>query len=656
MQNFSIGLSGLNAASSALEVIGNNIANASTAGYHRQRVELTPTTYGRMAQNAVGAGVDIAGVTRLIDKLLEAEIMQQGSSYEQISQELSILTAVETTFGEFAEGSGLNATIDAFFDSLRGLAAHPLERVWRNDVVSCAEVMCSEFRRMGASLSNLEDQVVLEAKNTGESINSLIKQIAELNGKIQVIEISQGQANNLRDHRDRLIVELAKLASVETTDREHGIVDVSMGGLPIVTGAITVEIQVGLRDDGSLGVSAGNSSDYGITVQGGRLGGLMSLKNELLQGIATDLDHLAQEIVASVNQIHVQGLGVSGSFTELSGGTLDATSLVGKDARVKDGTFYIRVTNTATGEINRYEIDVNASGASPDTSQTIAAKINAIPGLNASILSSRLHIVADLGYKFDFVPAVMSEPTAVTFTGSSPPTVTLSGIYKGDQNDTFTFTVVGTGTVGNGNLRLDVTDGNGDLVSTVNIGGGYAAGDVIELFNGIQISISTGNLNAGDFFQTLGLASSDTSGFLAAAGMNTFFSGDSAGKMQLVDSIAGTPDRIATAYGADLTDNIAALRLAAVRDQGLDGLTGMTPSEYYHRIVANIGQQVDLRESRQSNVEAMIQNLENRRSEISDVNINDEAAQLMIFEKMFQAVAKYLTTLQSIMNTLMGMV
>jgi flagellar hook-associated protein FlgK len=656
MQNFSIGLSGLNAASSALEVIGNNIANASTDGYHRQRVELTPTTYGKMAQNAVGAGVDIAGVTRLIDKLLESEIMQQGSTYEQISQELSILTAVETTFGEFAEGSGLNATIDAFFDSLRGLAAHPLERVWRNDVISSAEVMCSEFRRMGASLSNLEDQVVLEAKNTGESINSLTQQISELNGKIQVIEISQGQANNLRDHRDQLIVKLAKLASVETTQREYGIVDVSIGGLPVVTGAITVQIQVGLRDDGSLGVSAGNSSGYSLSVQGGRLGGLMSLKNDSLQGIATDLDNLAKAIVASVNQIHVQGLGVNGSFSELSGGTLDANSLVARDAGVKDGTFYVRVTNIATGEIERYAVDVNATGASPDTSQTIAAKINAIPGLNASIVSSRLHIVADLGSKFDFILAVVPEPAAATFTAASPPTVTLSGIYKGEQNDTFTFTVAGTGSVGNGNLRLDVTDGNGDLVSTVNIGGGYAAGDVIELLNGIQISVSTGDLNAGDSFQTQGLATSDTSGFLAAAGMNTFFSGNSAGKIQIVDGIAGTPDRIATAYGVDLTDNAAALRLAAVRDQGLDSLTGMTPSEYYHRIVANIGQQVDLRESRQSNVEAMIQNLENRRSEISDVNINDEAAQLMIFEKMFQAVAKYLATLQSVMNTLMDMV
>jgi len=627
MQNFSVGLSGLRAASGALEVVGNNIANASTEGYHRQRVELTPTTYGRMASNAVGTGVDISGVTRLVDKLLEAEIMQQGSSYWQISQELSILTAVETSFGEFSEGSGLNATIDTFFDSLRSLAAHPLERVWRNEVVSSAEVMCNEFRRLGTSVSNLEDQVVLEARNTGDSINSLTRQIGELNGKIQTIEISQGQANNLRDHRDQLITELARLTSVETQEREYGIVDVSIGGLPVVTGAITIDVHVGLQDDGSLGVSASSDSGYNLTVQGGRLGGLMSLKNELLVDVATELDSLSKAIVESVNRWQFQGLGVDGSFTELSGGTIDSDSLAAEDAGVTDGTFYVRVTNTTT-----------------------------VPGLSASILSSRLHIVADLGYTFDFLPAVLSEPTASTLTAGSPPTVTLSGIYNGERNDTFTFTVVGTGSVGNGNLRLDVTDGNGDLVSTVNIGKGYAAGDAIEVHDGICVSLSTGDLNAGDSFQTLCLTTSDTSGFLSAAGMNTFFAGGSAAEMEVVDEIAQTPDRIATAYGADLTDNTAALRLAAVRDKGLESLTGMTPSEYYHRIVANIGQQVDLRESREANVEAMIHNLESHRSEISDVNINDEAAQLMIFEKMFQAMAKYLTTLQTTMNTLMDMV
>ena len=217
---------------------------------------------------------------------------------------------------------------------------------------------------------------------------------------------------------------------------------------------------------------------------------------------------------------------------------------------------------------------------------------------------------------------------------------------------------MGTGSVGNGSLRLDVTDGNGDLVSTLNIGQGYAAGDVSRSCrNGIKVAVSTGNSNDGDHFEVQALATTDTSGFLAAAGNeHVLLGGQRRRRCGCCNDIVDAPDRVATAYGGDLTDNTAALRLAAVRDEGVESLTGMTPGEYYHRIVANLGQQVDLRESRQENVEAMIQNLEKRRSDISAVNINDEAAQLMIFEKMFQAMAKYLTTLQTTMTTLMDMV
>ena len=227
-------------------------------------MEFTPSIYGQTGEGVVGVGVDVAGVTRMIDRLLESEIMRQESSYEQVSQELSLLSTVETTFGEFSEGSGLNATIDEFFDAFRGLAAHPLERVWRNEVISSAQVLTSEFRRLGASLKSLGDQVVLEAQNTGDSINALITQIAELNGKIQTIEISQGQANNMRDHRDQLIAELARLASVETQQRDYGIVDVSIGGLPVVTGSVSVPIHVGLQDDGTLGVSAVDGQGYSL--------------------------------------------------------------------------------------------------------------------------------------------------------------------------------------------------------------------------------------------------------------------------------------------------------------------------------------------------------------------------------------------------------
>ncbi len=656
MSDYSIGLTGLNAASTALEVIGNNIANASTDGYHRQRVELSPSAYGGDGTAVVGAGVDVSGVTRLVDKLLEAEIMSQESSYAQITQELSVMTTVETTFGEFSEDGGLNATIDEFFSALEALAGHPLESVYRSDVVSAAEVMCSEFQRLGNSVEDLRGQIVLEAQNMGDSINSLITQTAELNGKIQNIEVGGGQANNLRDQRDQLISDLAQFVNVDTQERDYGVVDVSIAGLPAVTGTVTLGIHVGLNNDGTLGISAEGNQGRSLSIEGGELGGLLLLNNELLDEVANDLDTLAKAIVDTVNQYQVQGLGTEGSFTELTGwGVGDGTlSSLGTD--VTDGSFHVRVTNAETGEVERYEIEVDASGSPPDTVESIAAKIDAITGLSASVVSSQLHIVAEQEYAFDFLPAVSPEPTSTSFTAASPAAVSVSGVYNGDENDTFTFMVEGTGSVGNGTLRLSVTDGDGNLVSTLTIGEGYAAGDALDLGNGIKIEVSTGQFNDADSFEVDVFAFTDTSGFLMAAGMNTFFSGAGASEMQVCGEIADSPDRIATAYGSDLTDNTAALRLAGVQDEEVDSLGGMTANEYYQRLVADVGQEVSLLESRQQNIEAILQNLANQRDETSGIDVNDEAAELMVYERMFQAMAKYLSTLQETIDTLVNIV
>ncbi len=654
MSNFSIGLSGLNAAYTALDIIGNNIANAATEGYHRQRVELTPSSVSQSNLIASGGGVDVVGATRMIDGLLEREIVRQESSYGEVSRELTTMSSIETTFGEFSEGGGLNATIDAFFDALRGLAAHPLESVYRNDTVSSANTLATEFRRLGDALTSLGDQIVIEAQDAVSSMNSLIEQVAELNGKIQTVEINGGDANNLRDRRDQLIVDLAGFASVETQERGYGVVDISIAGLPVVTGSISVEVAVNLESGQSLNVVAAENDGGSLEVEGGRLGGLLSLKNELLPGLQGQLDTLAKAIVNEVNQVHVQGLGTDGAFNELTGWTMNTEALADARVTVTDGSFYIRLTNTDTGDMERHRIDVDVLGATPDTLASIAGKIDAISGLNASVDSSRLHIVSDLGYEFDFMPALLPEPMVSTLTATSPPAISISGAYTGETNQNLTFTVAGSGSVGNGSLRLDVTDETGEIVSTLNLGNGYAAGDVIEMTDGIKITVGVGDLNEGDGFEVQALATTDTSGFLAAAGLNTFFSGASASEMRVCDSILDAPDRIATAFSTDLTDNLAALALSDVQNQPVDSLAGMTPSEYYHRMTANLGQEVALKESRQENLEAVIQNLTQRQSEISGVNINDEAAQLLVFEKMFQAMAKYLNSLQTTLDTLMS--
>ncbi len=653
MQNFAIGLSGLNAAQAALEIVGNNVANAATEGYHRQRIELSPAAFG-----AIPAGVDVVGVTRMLDTLLENEILRQESSYGQVSQELSFLSTVEATLGEFSDTGGLNQTMDTFFDSLQALAAHPLEQVPRTAVISTAQALTGEFRRLGVSLASLADHVALEAQNTVDSINLLVRQIAELNGKIQGAEIGPalGEANNLRDQRDRMIGDLAKLVGIETLPRENGVVDVAVAGVPVVTGSMVVDLTLGVSGDNTLVVFADGADGTSLEVEGGRLGGLLSLKNGLLEGIRANLDTLAKAIVDAVNRVHAQGLGPEGSFRELIGWPLGTTGLADLGSGVKDGTFYVRVTNTATGEIQRYAVDVNISGPTPDTPDSIAAKLDALDGLSASITSSKLYIAADAGYTFDFTPAVLPEPTAENFTAVSPPTVSVSGLYAGGENHVFTFTVAGSGSVGNGALQLHVTDENGETVGTLNIGSGYAAGDTLELDNGLKIAVGTGALNEGDSFQVQALATTDTSGFLAAAGMNTFFAGDSALDIQVCHDVLDAPDRIATAFGSDLADNLGALRLAAVRDEMREDLAGMTPGEYYQKIVADLGQQVALKEARQENVEVMRQNLLKQRDDLSAVNINDEAAQMLLLQQMFQAVAKYLSSLQTTMTALMDMV
>ena len=657
MQNYSIGLSGLNAAYAALDVIGNNIANAATEGYHRQRVELTTAPPVRSATGMrIGGGVDVAGVTRMIDKLLEREILRQKSAHGEVSQELSMLSSVEATLGEFAEEGGLNATIDEFFDSLRSLAANPLDDVWRLKAISAGEMLANEFRRLGQSLEDVANQVVLEAQHTADSMNEIIQQVAKLNEEIQTVEITGEQANNLRDQRDQLIVELAELAEVETVPRDYGVVDVSVAGLPVVSGVFALEVSVDLQSDGSLALHISGNDVPNLPVQGGRMGGLFSLKNDLLKDIQNELDSLATGLIQQINKYHVQGVGTDGSFTELTGWPVGSDDLSEAQTPITDGTFYIRVTDTNTGAVTRHAIDVDVSSGTPDTLTSIAAKIDAVTGLSGSLAGTQLNIVADPGYTFDFIPAVLPTPTASSLTAGSPPTISVSGIYAGAANDTFTFTVVGSGTVGNGTLRLDVTDGTGAAVGAVNVGSGYAAGDAIEVGNGIKITVSGGDLIAGDSFEVDAFATTDTSGFLAAAGMNTFFLGTGASDMAVCQSIADDPGRVATAFGAGLDDNAAALRLSGLGDERVGSLGNLSPSEYYQKMVTNLGQEVAMKEIRKTNLESMLANLEQQQSDISGVNINDEAAQLLVFEKMFQAVAKYLSSLQTAISSLMEVV
>ncbi len=667
MTNFSIGLSGLDAAQKALDVIGNNIANAATEGYHRQRIDLSPAYSSQQGDTLLGGGVDVKGITRMIDSLLEQEILRQQSALEHVSQEFGTLRTIENTLGELStDDGGLNATIDRFFNSLQDLSAHPTENIWQNQIVSDARAMAGEFRAIGEFLAALDTRIGLEVENIIDSINTLTTQIAELNDKIETVEMVGAQANNMRDQRDRCISELSELIGIQTLGREHGVVDVSVGGIPLVIGVSAYELESGFDENGELGISIADTYNYATDVQGGKIGGLLSLKNELVSDISDNLDSLAAAIIQEINQYHVQGVGSEGSFTSLTG-WLNASGDLTDISNVTAGSIFVRVTNTVTKAITRTEITVDPDNpADNDSLSDIATALSLITGLTASANSSnQLTIIAATGYKYDFLPAVLGAPEAadISFSGSSNPTVSASGIYTGssNDNDTLTFTVSGTGEVGvDDDLTIMVTDDDANEIATINIGSGYSAAvssddsDRIDIGStGIKIALSIGDLVDGDSFSLDVFANTDTSGVLAAVGINTFFSGAGAVDMAVSADLIADSKRVAVALGAEMDDNANAERMADVRDDAITDLGSLTCGEYYRQMVTDIGQQLSLKQMRQDNLEIMMLNLSNQQAETSGVNINDEATQLLIFEQMFQAMAKYMNTINAAVSSIM---
>jgi len=192
MDSFGIGLSGLSAAQKAFEIIGNNIANAATDGYHRQNINLTPAFSSRSARS-FWAEAWTSRASPNDRRPFTEEMFKQYSLSEQVSQELATLRMVENAFGELSGRTGLSTAIDEFFNALQDLSAHPAEAIWQSQAVTAAETMTSQFRTMGDFISSLESQIKLETENALEEVNALIVRIADLNDTIKRHEIGGGR-------------------------------------------------------------------------------------------------------------------------------------------------------------------------------------------------------------------------------------------------------------------------------------------------------------------------------------------------------------------------------------------------------------------------------------------------------------------------------
>ncbi|MBL7133819.1 MAG: flagellar hook-associated protein FlgK [Phycisphaerae bacterium] len=661
MSGFDIGLTGLEAARRAIDLIGSNIANASTEGYHKQEMITAPLHVG--GKGGAAGGVKVVDTRRAIDTLIEREYILQQPLLGQSAQELSTLKLLENAMGDI-DTQGLMLSIEGYFNAMRELAAQPNSPALRYQAVWAADGLSDQFRHVGTFVADLENAVAIEAKGLMREANALIEEIARLNGQARELIAQNKGANAIRDMRDQAIAELGELVDIQVTGLSDpgGAIGLSVWGTPVVVGSNAMLLDAELiGSTGDLGISARGASFYQTEVRGGRIGGLLALRNELLPNVSDSLDALAQEIVTRTNQYHVQGLGEAGSFTDITGRPASTEALSAWDGWGTDvtaGTINLRVTNKITDAVTLHQIAVDGTS----TLVSVAADLDALAEINAEVADYALHIESANAtqYGFDFLPVPVLDTTTNPWTASVQPE--LGGTYTGDTNEIYTFTVLGPGAPGSSaeigvdqGLSVEVRNGANELVRTVTVGLGYAAGDTLDVGRGLKLAFQDGSLTIGEKFEVSATALSDTSGILAAAGVNTLFFGTTATTIGVRTEILDDPRLLATSLSVTGDDNANVTRIADLVDTSLQQLGYVTPTDYFRQLITGLGQDITFRQLRYDSLESAMAQLESERERISGVDINEEAAKMVMYEKMFQGMAKFLSIQNELLNSLMDL-
>ena len=212
--------SGLRAANAALNTTANNVSNAETDGYSRQKVVQTAAQALRTytAYGCTGSGVETVGVERQRDDFYDAKYWNNLKKYGEYSIKQYYCAQVEEYFKDDGK-SGFATLFDDIEVALQEVIKNPSSDSTKRTFVSAAQSLAEYFNNMSGNLTELQKDLNSELKLTVDQVNSIAAEIATLNKQINVVELSTGTtANELRDKRTLLIDQLSELVEVNVIE------------------------------------------------------------------------------------------------------------------------------------------------------------------------------------------------------------------------------------------------------------------------------------------------------------------------------------------------------------------------------------------------------------------------------------------------------
>lgn len=417
-----IAVSGLQAAQVQLNVTGHNIANVNTPGFSRQRAELVTRVPLALPFGVLGRGVKIASVARLRDTFLDIAFRRHVPGLGRAEVQARFLAQIEDIFLEPSD-VGFSNRINAFFDALNDFASNVESLSVRQSLISETQAVAASLNEVVSRLDQLRTDANEEVRNMLPEINSIAERVAALNDLIPVSEASGHTANDLRDERDLLLDELARLVNITVSERDDGQVVVLIGSDELVSGTLAMELEavpnpaldperIDLLEVRFVGTT--NLVD----IQDGELFGALTMRDTILVDVDTRIDQIAATIIEEINKIHTQSNGLqnlSGAVTGSNRVTDSAVALsaAGLPFAVTPGTFDV-VVYDAAGVPTTTTITITAA----TTLDNLAAALDAVANLSATVTpDGALQVTPTAPFTFAFANDTSGVLTALGVNG-----------------------------------------------------------------------------------------------------------------------------------------------------------------------------------------------------------------------------------------------
>lgn len=307
--SLSVAISALLANQQALETSANNVSNANTPGFSRQRPVLVPGDPVSIGRLSFGTGVVLEKLQSLRDPILELRLHQETQEQGKLDSTLGALQQLQVNFS--STGSGIGDAISKFFDTLQQLSTDPGNPSLRQGVLTAAGNLAGSFNTTANNLQTQRANLDLNVVQTVGEINTLTDQIAAVNQQIANLENVHQDASAFIDKRTTLIRQLSNLVDVQVIQTEHGITLTTSNGTPLVAEQRSFPLSTLLASNGMHQVYAG-STDISGSLTAGKLGGLLKMRDTQIPGFQSDLDQLAAGLANALNTAHRAGFDLNG--------------------------------------------------------------------------------------------------------------------------------------------------------------------------------------------------------------------------------------------------------------------------------------------------------------------------------------------------------